>query len=445
MVGGLWYLARTYWRVDMPWMRPELTQVTRGDIRVPITASGLIEPQQRIEVKSKASGEVIEVHVAEGDRVGAGDVLVRLKQDDERRNVDRAQAEVDRAESLLATAKVKVEQAHAAVLQAEARVDESKAQLARAETELRRISNMPENARGLDEFELVTANTNATRAAVKASEASLKAAHHGVTEAQENVRLQEAVVRAAHRSLEDAQERLEETTITAKTDAIVTTVNVRVGEVIQGGQATFTGGTVLMQLADISSLKVRARVDESDYGRIQNISPIDALPEVDELRAAAAEDAERMVERTGKVKVTVDAFPELEFEGRLARVEPQGKLNAGASIIQFDVHVEIVDDRKFMLPLGTQAQVEFTVESVTDVLMVPSSAIKTHEDMRGVWVRTNPPPGSRELWGKRFVPVRAGITDGEHTQIVSVQEGSKLEVGDEIYTKLPRAPKEDDE
>ena len=143
-----------------------------------------------------------------------------------------------------------------------------------------------------------------------------------------------------------------------------------------------------------------------------------------------------MEARSGQVRITVDAFPEEEFEGRIERVEPQGKLNAGSSIIQFDVHVEITDAKRHMLPLGAQAQVEFTVESAADAWLVPAEAVKTFEDKRGVWVKA--PPAAGEQFGKRFVQCRFGITDGEHTQVVSVVGEAELQEGTEVYTKLPQ-------
>jgi hypothetical protein len=109
------------------------------------------------------------------------------------------------------------------------------------------------------------------------------------------------------------------------------------------------------------------------------------------------------------------------------------------------VHVEVTDARRYMLPLGTQAQVEFTVESVDDALIVPSEAIKTYQDDRGVWVRTPPPPGTDERYGKKFVRCRVGITDGENTEVVAVLDDARLEPGSEVYVKLPRKPHNEDE
>ena len=128
VLGTTWYLARTYWRITPQWMQPKFGQVTRGDVRVPVTAAGRIEPKQRIEIKSEASGEVVEIRVQEGDFVRKGDVLVQLKRDDEQRNVERAKAGLDSAEAQLAQARVAVERARADLLVRQAQLDELKAQ-----------------------------------------------------------------------------------------------------------------------------------------------------------------------------------------------------------------------------------------------------------------------------------------------------------------------------
>lgn len=141
-------------------------------------------------------------------------------------------------------------------------------------------------------------------------------------------------------------------------------------------------------------------------------------------------------DRSGKVKVTVDAYPDLTFDGVIERVEPQGKLNPGSSVIQYDVHVEITDDKRSVLPLGAQAQVEFTVESVAGVLMVPADAVKQKEGEKGVYIRG----GTNNDAKPRFVKARFGITDGANTHLVgtlSESEGELLKEGVEVYTRLP--------
>ncbi len=427
-------------RVTAPWNEPKVAKISRGDIKVPITAAGLIEPQRRIEVKSKASGEVIEIRFVEGQYVHKGETLVVLKPDDEQRTVERARASLTRAESLLESARVDVLKARSEVDRQAATLDQLKAESRIMDAEVERVRNLmadPESG-GASTLERVRveAQRDMNLAQIRAAEALLSVAQNNVRSAEESVKIQAAAVTEAQKTLEDAEERLRETTILAPEDSQVTDVKVTQGEVIQGGENTFTGGTILMTLGDVAQKYVLTRVDESDYGRVLEISPQAALPEMPGMQSAATQAAAEIQERTGAVELTVDAFPDEKFTGRIERVEPQGNLNVGSSIIQFDVRVVITGDNAAKLPLGAQAQVEFTVESATSVLRVPAEAAKTHEGERGVWLKVPPPAGSNEKHGKRFVKCRFGITDGAYTHLIEAI-GEELAEDTEVYTKVP--------
>lgn len=441
LVVVIYLIARQQVMVPI-WAQPKFGKVTRGDIRVPITAAGLIHAQQVIEVKPEASGNIVEVPVTEGTFVKRGDPLVVIDPNDERRLRDRARAEYERAEALLTQSRLAIERAQVAIASAEARRDEVIAQASMTQYELEKMQRTIVNGRSDvysdQQIHDIRAQWSMSQAQQESARIAVRNAELAKEDAEAAARSQEATVESAKKTLEDAESRLQKTTVLAPRDAIVTQVFVKAGMLVQSGTSSIMGGTQLMTLADVSTKKVVARVDEADYGRVLNISPVEALPDMPGLREAAAEDAEQLTQRTGLVKITVDAFPDQEFEGRIARVEPQGKLNAGSSIIQFDVHVEITDARRHMLPLGAQAQVEFTVQSASNALLVPADAVKTHEEQRGVWVKVAPERGGSDSAGKRFVQCRFGISDGEHTQIVGVLGGGELSENMEVYTKLPQ-------
>ncbi len=440
VIGGIWLYARQQ-RVIPLWAQPKFGKVTQGDIAVPITASGLIHANQVIEVKSEASGKIVTVPVVEGHYLRKGDLLIELDPVDEQRMLDQRRADLARAEALLTQAEVAVERADISLLTAEANLAEARAQEEIAAYEREKMEAELEqnpNSGVYNKQEVVTirANHRIAQARVEGAEASVESARLSKRDAEAAVLSQQATVESTRKTVEDAEERLSETTIRAPQNGIVTQVFVREGMLVQSATQTFTGGTLLMHLADVSTKKVIARLNEADYGRVLDVSPISALPEMPQLREAAQEDAEQLEKRSGMVRITVDAFPEDTFEGRIERVEPQGKLNQGSSIIQFDVHVEITDAQRHLLPLGAQAQVEFTVESAESVLRVPAEAVKALEEQRGVYVKA--PAEAGEEHGKKFIPCRFGISDGEYTQIVEVMGEHALSEGDQVFTKLPR-------
>ncbi len=80
-------------------------EIKRGTFVSTVTANGIVIPIDRIEIKSKASGLIEELHVEVGDHVKTGDLIARLDQRDEQAAVGQARADYDIAQAELANAK----------------------------------------------------------------------------------------------------------------------------------------------------------------------------------------------------------------------------------------------------------------------------------------------------------------------------------------------------
>jgi HlyD family secretion protein len=191
----------------------ESATVTRGDIEVTVEASGTIEPVADIEVKSKASGEILALDAEIGDTVEAGSLLVRIDPRTPKNLVDQAQAELN------------------AALQRE-RI---------AQTQLGRGQELREHAwinqSELETLQLEVANTRA--AAV-----------------------------AARVALENARIELEDTEVRAPASGTILTRLVERGQVISSPTRDVGGGTVLLTMADLRRVRARVRVDETDIGKL---------------------------------------------------------------------------------------------------------------------------------------------------------------------------------
>jgi HlyD family secretion protein len=198
---------------DAPPPRYETATVTRGDLAVKVEASGTIEPVSMVEVKSKASGEILEIGAEIGDAVKAGQLLVRIDPRTARNRVDQAAAEVNAAAQRLATART---------------------QLARGE-KLRETTWINESE--LEALELEVANTQA-----------------------------QAV--AARVELENARISLEDTEVRARSDGTILTRLVERGQVISSPTQDVGGGTPLLTMADLARVRARVRVDETDIGKL---------------------------------------------------------------------------------------------------------------------------------------------------------------------------------
>lgn len=265
----------------------ERGQVTRGDMKVPITAVGTVESRKLIEIKFKASGVLTQIHTVEGAMVQEGDILAELDPIDEKRNVEAREAAFSRVQSLLEKAQINLEdlkvQLPLRTRDAEQRLVDATANHDNAEYQFNRIKGFYEKGNG-SENEFITTRAAYQRAAAakQMAEIALKVAKQNETvmvrQAEQDVAQAQANVREAQASLDDAKQRLSETTIVAPSPAMVYSILRKEGEMIQSGTMTLGGGTPIMYLADVSSMFVMAQVDEADIGAIRDIAPKYARP-----------------------------------------------------------------------------------------------------------------------------------------------------------------------
>jgi HlyD family secretion protein len=113
------------------------------------------------------------------------------------------------------------------------------------------------------------------------------------------------------------------------------------------------GGTVLLKMADLNLVQVSALVDETDIGKIQ--------PGL-------------------RTTVTVDAFPNRQFDGRVLKIEPQATISQ--NVTMFPVLIRI-DNHEGLLRPGMNTEVQIHVGRRDSVLAVPNTALRTQKDMAG--------------------------------------------------------------
>lgn len=92
LAAGVWFLVRGGTPVV------EIAQVETGPATALVYATGFVEPEQPVVVSSRVTAPVREVLVEEGQRVTAGQSLVRLDDAEQRGQLAQAQAELNRAE-----------------------------------------------------------------------------------------------------------------------------------------------------------------------------------------------------------------------------------------------------------------------------------------------------------------------------------------------------------
>ena len=437
IVFGLgWYALRTY-RVSFHGEKGELVKVRRGDLTIPINATGDVRYKSLTEIKSEASGTVAKRFFEAGDMVRKDDLLIRLTRDDEQRTVDRAEAELTRAEANHKRAKITLrERREIGPVRAQANLDSIKAQLIDAEHDYSRLEDLGPEAHTR---ELVRAQAVRDRllASKAGAEAEVRQAAIAVEIAEQELVLMKAAYTMAEKNLNDAEERLAETEIFSPIDGMVTQMLVREGEIIQTGKASFTGGTVLAVVGDVSEIYVRAEVDEADFGVIREIAPPSARPGSN-VAVEGDDPPEAPIDKdSAMVRVLVEAYRDEDFTGVIERIYPEPR--KAASVVTYFVDILLTSENRNKLAMGMQADVEFTAQSVHDAVLVRHDAIHKEDGQLGVYVpekvegKPDPEP--------KFVKCRFGLDNGLFAEVL---DGAVKE-GDLVYTKLPRKQDEEED
>ncbi len=194
--------------------RLQTAQVERGDLTLRAEAIGTVEPVRTVEVKSKASGEILRLFADIGDEVAPGQVLAEIDPRDVRNRFDQDQADLDVAQ---------------------ARADIAAAQLERSE-------------------QLLAAGVITQRE-------------------HESARLEDANARAALvkaiTNVELAELQLADVRIRAPMAGTIIQKNVEVGTVIQSASQNVSGGTTLFTMANLGDMQVRTLIDETDMGQLR--------------------------------------------------------------------------------------------------------------------------------------------------------------------------------
>jgi HlyD family secretion protein len=194
---------------------PVSTQtVQRRDIVIDASATGVVEPINVVEVKSKASGQIVKMPVETGTSVKPGDLLVQIETRD-------VQNQYDQSAAALAAARSRLEVAEAAKRRAD-------------ELFKGRIITSPEH----ETAQLDYANA------------------------------QSALV-AARTNLDLNKQRLEDATVRAPVAGTIIDKTVSLGTVITSATGAFGGGTTLLKMADLGQVRIRALFNETDIGQVQ--------------------------------------------------------------------------------------------------------------------------------------------------------------------------------
>ena len=271
-------------------------ETTPERLEVSIEASGVIEAISSVEIKSKASGEVLFLGAEVGDFVDRGFMLAQIDQ-------RTANNIVDQTKSDLEAAKVRL-------LNAESQYDRG--------IELHKQSSISDK-----DFEDIKENYAQAKSTLVRNEVSF----------------------------ENAKISLDDTEVKSPIDGTVISRPVEVGQVISSPTSAFGEGSILMMMADLSKVRVRALVDEIDVGK---------------------------VEIGQSVSIKVAAYRDREFIGTVSKIEPKAYIQQ--NVTTFPVLIDINnEDNLLLIGMNTDVVIQILDKNVS--LSVPTMSLRTRKDI----------------------------------------------------------------
>jgi len=459
-----------YWKTQQAAAKPNdptkvpTAKVERAPIRLTVASTGRVVANLEVDIKCKASGEIIKLPFDVSQSVKKGELLLELDPVDEDRNAKKAEvalaaaqakakqaeeslriAELDlvtakkKAQATLTAADAKAKQAEqnlklaeltlvtsrnraqAALTAVEAKAADAKAKADRVQKLLeKRLSSQEEydTARTAE----VAAQTDLDAARIRLEE--LKTEQQAIEVKRQEVRLAEVDVENARISIEELKTQ-EEALGVKRQDVALTAAQVesnridlsiaqrRLEDTKVAAPMDGVVATRNVQIGQIMSSGISNVGGGTTALTLADLSRLFILASVDESDIGKLEVGQSSL-------ITADAYPGKRFRGAVTRIAPKG-VNA-SNVVTFEVKIEVLSDNKALLKPEMTANVEVLVAQKDDALLVPVEAVSRRRMER--FVMAVKPDGTAE---ER--PVEVGLSDGVQFEIVSgLKEGDTVQV-----------------
>jgi RND family efflux transporter MFP subunit len=226
--------------------------------------------------------------------------------------------------------------------------------------------------------------------------------------------------------------------VTSPMAGVVITKGIQLGQTVTSGVSSFNEGTVLFTVANLKSMIIRVNLNEVDIAKVKVGEP---------------------------VRVTLDAYPQKTFTGRVRFVAPAAKLQDKIKVFEVEVAIDALEDS---FRTGMSANVEILGERRPATLSIPLEALQ-RRDGRTVAYRLKSGLSASAIskakdglsgrnkfvwladhWRDYFdtVPVSAGIATLERVEVLAVLAGGRsLRQGEQVCLEDPTRKKveKDDE
>ena len=196
-------------------------------------------------------------------------------------------------------------------------------------------------------------------------------------------------VDAAEKSLEEALDALAIQTLVAPFTGIITTVYIDEGKILPPPSVS---QIPIIQLSDPTSMEFVISLDEIDIPGIMI--------------------GDRAI-------VTVDAFPQTVFEGKVISITPLPVVEAG--LVSYDVIIAFNIPQNMDIRIGMSATADIVKDDRQNVLLIPNGAIDTDSEGNPIVRVVVSTTDGFEIEER---PIAIGISDGLQTEVLSgLQEG----------------------
>ena len=398
--------------------------IRRGTLVATVNATGAISPLREAQLAFSVTGPLAKLDVKQGDLVKAGQLLAQL--DTRALDLQLAQAEANlvaaqaKFDQLKSPAPADVAAAQSAVASAEAALaqlknptpndmtiaksdlDKAAAAVARAQADYDRIGGasnpfiaLTPQALALQQATLdyqkiaaiYNSKINPTESQVKQAQTAVEQARAQLARltnpSANDLKSAQASVDQMRAARDLAQARIADALIRAPFDGLVTRVDFDLGSFIPAGRA-------LIAVADISELRVKLNIDETDIARVQ----------------------------TGQeVTIGLDAYPDATLQARVSDVAATATTVQG--VVNYVVTVTI-NPGTVPVKIGMTANANVVVARKENVLLVPNRAVRASSSKRFVTIQ-NPDGTTKEI------EVKLGMANDLETEVVSgLNEGQSV-------------------
>ena len=361
----------------------DVASVNQGLVEEKILRTGDIVPETQVTIYSKVQGWVEKINVREGDRVKAGQVLVILDSREAEAAVAQAKANLDAATARLKQVKATSEEA------VQSQIQHTKANMDLAESDLRR-------AEGLYQEELIARKQmDEARMKYNVAKAAYDLALNSIRQKtwENDIALAEAQVAQAKANLDLSRAQLANLIIMSPMNGGVTKRYVDPGTMVKDTDSA------ILTLMDLSEVKMVVNVIEREFVRLQIGQP---------------------------VKVTVTAFPNRTFQGRISVITPALEMQSRTAEIQISI-----PNPGYVLNPGMFGGAEILLRSNPEATLVPIQALVTMGEKDIVYVINDNKAFARTirkgLIKDTFVEIIQGVKAGEKVVTAgqdSLEDGS---------------------